>query len=93
MAKQTRRGFLHGVASAGMLTAVPALVAACAQPDGSTQQSDVLSTTSQQDVRISGPVVIHVRDLTKGELTVLVDTREFVYRDPEFVTRLVKAVG
>jgi hypothetical protein len=35
--------------------------------------------------------VAHVRDLKTGEIAVMVGTREIVYRDPQFVKRLIKA--
>jgi hypothetical protein len=36
------------------------------------------------------PMVLHVRDVATAEITVLVGTQEFVYRDPELVARLVQ---
>ena len=90
MAKQTRRKFLKqssiGVAAAGVaggvLVAAPHLKAMAAPSDAAT----VLSTAS-----LSGPMMLYVRNLSKGEVGILVDTREIVYRDPDLVARLVKA--
>jgi hypothetical protein len=35
--------------------------------------------------------VLHVRNLSTGEVAILVGTREIVYHDPELIKRLVKA--
>jgi hypothetical protein len=36
-------------------------------------------------------MLAYVRDLAKGEVGVLVGEQEIVYRDPDFVMRLLKA--
>jgi hypothetical protein len=36
-------------------------------------------------------MVVHVSDVAAGEITLLVDAREIVFRDPEIVARLIKA--
>jgi hypothetical protein len=72
-------GVAAGVGAAG-LASVPGLVqAAAAQAD----QPDL--TPLGEDV------VVHVRDASTGELAVLVDSKELVYRDPGLVARVLKA--
>jgi len=39
------------------------------------------------------PLVAYVRDVKRGEVTVVSGTRETTYRDPALVKRLVKAAG
>jgi len=36
-------------------------------------------------------MVVHVSDVATGEVTLLVGAREIVFRDPQFVARLIKA--
>ncbi len=37
----------------------------------------------------SGPIVVHVRDISTGEVGILNGTREVVVRDPRLVARLI----
>ena len=91
MAKVTRRRLLKttsiGAATVGMLatgfTSAPRLAALAAPAD--------VSTTELSAASLSGPMLAYVRDLAKGEVGVLVGEQEIVYRDPDFVMRLLKA--
>jgi hypothetical protein len=91
MTKQTRRRFLKqssvGVATVGVtvgvLAAAPRLAAVAAPANTSVT---ALSTDT-----MSGPLTAYVRDLARGELGVLVGTREVILRDPDLVVRLLKA--
>lgn len=87
MAKLTRRGFIKrtsiGAATIGALAAAPGLAVAHASPR--TRMTD-LSTAE-----LHGPLVAHVRNVSSGEIALLIGTREVVVRDPELVMRLVNA--
>ena len=87
MTKQTRRRFLKqssvGVATVGVLAAAPRLAAVAAPANTSVTE---LSTTT-----MSGPLMAYVRDLARGELGVLVGTREVILHDPDLVVRLLNA--
>ena len=87
MAHLTRRGFIQkssvGVATVGALATVPGLAAAHAASQAPALDA---ATASKQ-----GPLVAHVRDYAKGEIALLVGTREVIVRDPELVARLVRA--
>jgi hypothetical protein len=87
MPKVTRRGFLTqttvGAATIGALIAVPGLANV---PDAVAAPAFGLSRAE-----LAGPVVVHVRDLSTGEIALMVGTREIVYRDSAFVKRLVRA--
>src|SRR5947209_20354149 len=78
MAKLTRRGFLGkssaGAATLGALLAVPGLTEAVEAASGPTHHLT--------KAELAGPIVAHVRDLSTGEIAILVGTREIVYRDP-----------
>jgi hypothetical protein len=44
-------------------------------------------------VSLAGPMVVHVRDVSTGELSLMVGPQELVYRDPDLVSRLVKTAA
>lgn len=87
MAKLTRRGFLEqtslGVATAGVLTAVPVLAADSANLG--------VAETELPPTELTEALVAHVRDVTTGEVSLMVGTREIIYHDSELVMRLLKA--
>ena len=88
MAKLTRRGFFRqtsaSVVSIGMLSAGSVIAADPEAPeDVATQLPNVAS--------LSEPVVAHIRDVATSEVSLLVGTREIIYRDPQLVGRLLQA--
>jgi len=40
-------------------------------------------------ITLAGPMLLHVRDVPSGEVSMMVGTRELIYRDPELVSRLI----
>ncbi len=92
MAKQTRRGFLKqtsvGVATIGVLSTLPTL-AVVSESEAPTVTS--AAETELSAAALSEPIVAHVRDLSSGEISLLVGTQEIIYRDPELVVRLLRA--
>lgn len=89
MSKLTRKGFLGktslGAAAIGAMVSVPGLAhvtEADASPEFKLRPED-----------LQGPLVAHVRNFKTGEIAVMVGTREIVYRDPQFVKRLLKAAN
>jgi hypothetical protein len=88
MSKLSRRGFLGktsaGAATVGALMVMPGLAEAASGPPRPTN----LGLTKSE---LEGPVMVQVRNLTTGELAILVGEREIVFHDREFVTRLGKA--
>ena len=90
MAKVSRRGFIMktsmGVATMGLFAAAPTLAAEPAATDAA------LTELSSSASAISGPLIAHVSNLATGEISLLVGTQEIIYRDPELVQRLLRAV-
>lgn len=88
MTKLTRRGFLGkstaGAATLGALLAMPGLADA--------HEASTIPNLKLTREELEGPVVLHVRNLSSGEVAVLFGTRELVYHDRALVKRLVKAV-
>jgi hypothetical protein len=84
--KLTRRSFLKqtsvSAATIGLLPAIPALATI---PHAAETAAPEMSATS------TGPMVVHVSDVAKGEVTLLVGAREIVFRDRRLVARLIKA--
>ena len=90
MAKLTRRGLLKqtsigvaGVATLGVLTAVPPLAAVAAPAEHTVMD--------QSTAAHSGTMVVHVRNFSTGEIGVMYGEKEVVFRDPALVTRLLQA--
>jgi hypothetical protein len=84
--KLTRRSFLKqtsvSAATLGLLPAIPALAAIPHSPEAAAPEMSATST---------GPMVVHVSDIARGEVTLLVGAREVVFRDRRLVARLIKA--
>jgi hypothetical protein len=91
MAKLTRRTLIKqtsvgaiGVATIGVLAAAPQLAGAAPAEHVATEQSVAAH---------SGPMVVHVRNFSTGEIGVMYGEKEVVLRDPALVTRLLQAAG
>ena len=91
MAKLTRRSFLQDTSvtaatvTAAAFSVLPGLPAAAAirhAPEAAVPLPRAPST---------GSMLIHVNDIAKGEMTLLVGAREIVVRDPRLVARLTEA--
>ena len=95
MPKVSRRGFIvktsASVATIGMFAAAPALAVESELPavTTSTAAAPELSTAA---AAVTEPVIAHVSNLATGEISLLVGTQEIVYRDPELVQRLLRAI-
>ncbi len=87
MSQLTRKGFLGktsiGAAAIGAIATVPGIAHA--------SEADTAHNLKLRPEELTGPLMVHVRNLKTGEIAVLVGTREIVYRDPQFVKRLLKA--
>ena len=90
MAKVSRRGFIlktsMGVATMGLFASAPTLAV---EPEATDAAVTELSTSA---AAISEPLIAHVSNLARGEISLLVGTQEIIYRDPELVLRLLRAV-
>jgi hypothetical protein len=49
--------------------------------------------TTLAGVSLPSSMIVHVRDVPSGEISVMVGTNEVVYRDQEVVARLLRAAG
>ena len=88
MLKLTRRVFFKrttaSVATLGVLATAPVLISASEEPE--------IAATDLSGVTLTDTLVAHVRDLTTGEVGLMVGTQEIIYRDPDLVMRLLRAV-
>lgn len=97
MATISRRKLLArtgmGVAAAGVVTAVPGFLAAHhgsrATALASNQVSHTASAGSTAGAEV--PSVAYIRDAGKGEIVLMVGTREVVHTDPALVAYLARA--
>ena len=89
MAKLSRRGFFKQTsataATFGVLAALPTMAVATEAP-AEAPAAEVAVTD------LTEPLMAHVSDLASGEISVLMGTREVVFRDPQLVMRLLQAV-
>jgi hypothetical protein len=87
MAQVTRRDILKktsaGAAAVGALIVAPGLVSTDVLAAG---RATLHTAQSGHD-----PLVAYIRDVSAGEITVMVGTREVVVRDHALVMRLVQA--
>jgi hypothetical protein len=90
MAKLTRRTLIKqtsvgaiGVAAIGVLAAAPQLASAAPAAKHAVAEQ---SAAAQ-----SGPMVVHVRNFSTGEIGVMYGEKEVILRDPALVTRLLNA--
>ncbi len=93
MAKLPRRGFLKrttaSVATLGVLASVPTALTAMSDAPQITETAQAdLSNLALAD----GPLVAHISDLATGEISLLSGTQEIIFRDPELVARLLRAI-
>ncbi len=92
MAKLTRRGFIKqtsvSMATIGVLAAAPLI----AVPDVSDAVTTDLAAEETSATELGGTLVAHVRDLATGEVSLMSGTQEIIFRDPELVMRLIRAL-
>ncbi|GER83096.1 hypothetical protein KTAU_17330 [Thermogemmatispora aurantia] len=100
MPRMTRRSFLKrtsvGVATGSALVGAFAVAKPVeAQPTGASTAgvgrmtyADLASTPVNDE-----PLVLHVRQRSTGEVSILTGTREITYRDPRLVAHLLKRVA
>jgi hypothetical protein len=83
-----RRSFVKKAGVAGVGAAAFGVTAATSA--GAEARAEV---TEPSGAVPSEPLVAYVRDVERGEVTVVSGTRETTYRDHALVKRLVKAAG
>lgn len=84
----SRRAFISrgslGIAMAGALAAVPGLTAMLRLAPPSMAPGASSASTA-------GPLIAHVRDLTSGEISLMVGTDQVIVRDIDLAARLYGA--
>lgn len=93
----SRRKFLKGssltVAGAGLLTAFPGLPALMSEvaPDAPTGEGAATDAGAVGTGEAAESVIVQLKDLNTGEMSVYVGEREIVYRDPQLASRILRA--
>lgn len=88
MSKLSRRRFFKQTsataATFGVLAALPTMAAATEAPaEVPVAEASIADFTE--------PLMAHVSDLASGEISLLMGTREIIFRDPQLVMRLLQA--
>lgn len=87
MTQVTRRGFLikttAGAATIGALVAAPGLADAQITPAASEREI--------AEAERSGLMVAHIRNVARGEIALMVGTREIIIHDRKLTARLLRA--
>lgn len=92
----SRRLFLvrssFAAAAAGLAATVPGMASALGAAESDVPAADDALSEAEAEAAASGdPLVIHVKDLTTGEMSFFSGTREVVAHDPQLATRLFRA--
>jgi high-affinity K+ transport system ATPase subunit B len=102
MPKITRRNLLAktgaGVAAAGVITTTPGLLKATGTSTRNNVRKQAQSASAQQSVRPAPnfertPSVVYIRDAAKGEVVLMVGSREIVRIDPQLVDYLTRSAN
>jgi|SRR5579864_600669 len=96
MVDVSRRGFLGQAAvatSVGVAGGLGLHKLLAAPPAAAATGTPAVPAMSMDGVSLAGPMVVHVRDLARGEVSMMVGTQELIYRDAELVSRLVKTAA
>lgn len=87
MPDATRRGFLAmtggGVAAAGAVALVPTLLAA-------DRETSAMPHRQTDDVKVDGPLIAYVNDVSTGEVVVMVGEREVTAIDHDLAERIAR---
>jgi hypothetical protein len=83
-----RRSFVKRAGAAGLGAAALGVTGAASA--GAAERGEVTEPTGAVPAE---PLVAYVRDVERGEVTVVSGTRETTYRDRALVRRLVRAAG
>ncbi len=85
----SRRGFL--ARTMALTTAVGLIAAAPAWALRTLGEARAAAQPDEAGSALSAPLVAYVRDVHKGEVVLMVGTKEVVRRDPGLVSRLVRS--
>jgi hypothetical protein len=85
----SRRSVLRGTAAAGAAGLAVTALGAGASPARAATSSP--STPGDEVKTLSGPIVVHVRDLKSGDIEVFSGTSQTTVRDTDLAARIARA--
>jgi hypothetical protein len=86
----SRRTFLSHAAVGVTAGAAAAAAAGIVVGQGLTGAKVGASRVQGPPLSVGDPVIVHLKDVTTGEIAVMSGTREIVYKDAEVVERLLR---
>jgi|GEM_PF-1310746 len=102
MPKITRRSLLAktgaGVAAAGVITTTPGFLKTKGTSTKNNVRKQAQTVSTQQSIRPTPniertPSVVYIRDAAKGEVVLMVGSREIVRVDPQLVDYLTRSAS
>jgi hypothetical protein len=99
VADVSRRVFLRNgsltVAAAGLLSAAPGLPALLldATPEAPAADTAAVDASELASGSLAEPLVVQVKDLQTGDMSVFLGEREILYRDPGLASKILRAAG
>jgi hypothetical protein len=93
----SRRSFIKrgslGVAAVGLVSTVPGLPGLISQmtSDGPAVDDAAADATGADAAAVTEPLVVQVRDVQSGEMSLYLGEREITYRDPLLASRILHA--
>ncbi len=99
--RMSRRSLLQGAAAAGAAglavtalgAAVSPAVAAASTTSSAPARGDLKASAGGDMKAPAGPVVVHVRNATSGDIEVFSGTSQTSLRDKDLAARIVRAIG
>ena len=92
MADLSRRTFLGASAAAAGAAVIGVPIATAAVGSGTAAAAAPLAAGGALlGAKASGPLVAYVKDVSSGDVSIMVGTQEVKYHDPDLVARLARA--
>ena len=91
----SRRSLLQGAAAAGAAGLAVTALGTAVSPAAAAASTTASSAPASGDLKAapSGPIVVHVRNATSGDIEVFSGTSQTSLRDKDLAARIARAIG
>jgi len=93
--RMSRRSLLQGAAAAGAAGLAVTALGTAVSPAAAAASTTASSAPASGDLKAapSGPIVVHVRNATSGDIEVFSGTSQTSLRDKDLAARIARAIG